>query len=29
VLAYELCALRYPFAAATLPALVMAIVGGK
>ena len=26
VLAYELCALRYPFAAATLPALVMAIV---
>ena len=29
VLAYELCALRYPFAAATLPALVMAIVAGK
>ena len=29
VLAYEMLALRYPFRAATLPALVMQIVGGK
>ena len=29
VLVYELCALRYPYTAETLPALVMRIVGGK
>ncbi|EOD03784.1 hypothetical protein EMIHUDRAFT_221956 [Emiliania huxleyi CCMP1516] len=29
VLLFELCALRYPFAADTLPALVMKILGGK
>ena len=29
VLAYELCALRYPFTGETLPQLVMRIVGGR